>query len=131
MATNLFTLNSEMPMTAFTRESLVAGRLCNDYDFSGAKTVRVLTPITVAMNTYKRTGTMEKFDYSAIDVSQLSWMVQADNTTPWSESVQMQTLEKLYAKQILTDAYDYVQAIPSSQLKNKQQILKKIKEKIS
>lgn len=57
MATNLFTLNSEMPMTAFTRESLVAGRLCNDYDFSGAKTVRVLTPITVAMNTYKRTGT--------------------------------------------------------------------------
>jgi len=77
------------------------------------------------------TGTMEKFDYSAIDVSQLSWMVQADISTPWSESVQMQTLEKLYAKQILTDAYDYVQAIPSSQLKNKQQILKKIKEKIS
>ena len=57
MATNLFTLNSDMPMTAFTRESLVAGRLCNDYDFSGAKTVRILTPITVAMNTYKRTGT--------------------------------------------------------------------------
>ena len=74
--------------------------------------------------------TMEKFDYSAIDVSQLSWMVQADNTTPWSESVQMQTLENLYTKQILTDAYDYVQAIPSSQLKNKQRILKKLEEKI-
>ena len=57
MATNLFTLNSDMPMTAFTRESLVAGKLCNDYDFSGSKTVRILTPITVAMNTYKRTGT--------------------------------------------------------------------------
>lgn len=57
MATNLFTLNSDMPMTAFTRESLVAGKLCNDYDFSGAKTVRILTPITVAMNNYNRTGT--------------------------------------------------------------------------
>ena len=57
MAVNLFTMHSEMPMTAFKRESLVAGRLCNDYDFSGAKTVRILTPITVSMNTYKRTGT--------------------------------------------------------------------------
>jgi hypothetical protein len=57
MATNLFTLGSDMPMTAFTRESLVAGKLCNDYDFSGAKTVRILTPITVAMNNYNRTGT--------------------------------------------------------------------------
>ncbi len=75
--------------------------------------------------------TMEKFDFSAIDVSGLSWMVQADNSTPWSESVQMQTLENLYAKQILTDAYDYVQAIPSTQLKNKQRILKKLEEKIS
>ena len=74
--------------------------------------------------------TMEKFDYSAIDVSQLSWLVQTDNSTPWSESVQMQTLENLYAKQILTDAYDYVRAIPSTQLKNKQQILKKLEEKI-
>ncbi|MBR4036560.1 MAG: hypothetical protein IKJ05_07515 [Oscillospiraceae bacterium] len=56
MATNLYTVQSNMPMTAFKRESLVAGKLCNDYDFSGAKTVRILTPITVAMNTYKRTG---------------------------------------------------------------------------
>lgn len=75
-------------------------------------------------------GTMEKFDYSAIDVGQLSWTVQADNSTPWSESVQMQTLENLYAKQILTDAYDYVQAIPASQLKNKQRILKKLEGKL-
>lgn len=57
MATNLYTMQSNMPMTAFTRESLVAGKLCNDYDFTGAKTVRVLTPVTVAMGTYKRTGT--------------------------------------------------------------------------
>lgn len=87
----------------------------------GEKFVQILT---------ESGDTMEKFDYSAIDVSQLSWMVQADNTTPWSESVQMQTLENLYTKQILTDAYDYVQAIPSSQLKNKQRILKKLEEKI-
>ena len=73
---------------------------------------------------------MERFDFAGLDVSQLSWTIQADTSTPWSESVQMQTLENLYAKQILTDAYDYVQAIPSAQLKNKQQILKKLEEKM-
>ena len=73
---------------------------------------------------------LEKFDFSAVDSTQLTWAVQADTSTPWSESVQMQTLENLYAKQILTDAYDYVQAIPSTQLKNKQQILKKLEKRI-
>ena len=73
---------------------------------------------------------LEKFDFSTVDATQLTWAVQADTSTPWSESVQMQTLENLYAKQILTDAYDYVQAIPSSQLKNKQQILKKLEQRI-
>ena len=56
MAINLFTLHSDMTQSAFTRESLVAGRLCNDYEFSGAKTVKILTPITVPMNNYQRSG---------------------------------------------------------------------------
>ena len=56
MAINLFTLHSDMTMNAFKRESLVAGKLCNDYDFSGAKTVKILTPLTVPMNEYQRSG---------------------------------------------------------------------------
>ncbi len=57
MSVNLFTLNSEMTQSAFTRESLVAGKLCNDYEFTGAKTVKILTPVTVPMTDYQRTGT--------------------------------------------------------------------------
>ena len=57
MAVNLFTLNSDVTMSAFKRESLIAGKLCNDYEFTGAKTVKILTPVTVPMNNYKRTGT--------------------------------------------------------------------------
>ncbi len=57
MAINLFTLHSDMTQGAFTRESLIAGKLCNDYEFSGAKTVKILTPITVPMNNYQRSGT--------------------------------------------------------------------------
>ncbi len=41
----------------FTSESVVAGRLSNNYDFSGAKTVKVLTPITAPMTDYQREGT--------------------------------------------------------------------------
>ena len=57
MATNLFTLHSDMTQSAFTRESLIAGKLCTDYEFTGAKTVKVLTPVTVPMNDYQRSGT--------------------------------------------------------------------------
>ncbi|MBQ8604358.1 MAG: hypothetical protein IJ410_05920 [Oscillospiraceae bacterium] len=71
---------------------------------------------------------MEKFDFSQLDASQISITVTTEDSSPWSEGIQMQTLENLYTKQILTDAYDYVQAIPSTQLKNKQQILKKLEQ---
>ena len=57
MAVNLFTLHSDMTQSAFRRESLIAGKLCSDYEFTGAKTVKILTPVTVPMNDYKRTGT--------------------------------------------------------------------------
>lgn len=57
MAINLFTLHSDMTQSAFKRESLIAGKLCSDYEFTGAKTVKILTPVTVPMNDYQRSGT--------------------------------------------------------------------------
>lgn len=56
MAINLATKYSKQIQTAYVRESLVAGRLSNDYDFAGAKTVVVYTPQTVAMGNYTRSG---------------------------------------------------------------------------
>lgn len=56
MSINYFTLNSDMTRSAFKRESLVSGKLCNDYEFTGAKTVKILTPITVPMNNYRKAG---------------------------------------------------------------------------
>lgn len=57
MAVNLFTLHSDLTLNAFRRESLIAGKLCSDYEFTGAKTVKILTPVTVPMNNYRRSGT--------------------------------------------------------------------------
>ena len=67
------------------------------------------------------------FDFGAADVSQMNFVIETDNSTPWAESIQMKTLENLFEKGILTDAYDFVSAIPQSRLKNKQRILAKLK----
>lgn len=56
MAVNLFTLDSNVTQSAFTQGSLIGGRLSKEFEFTGAKTVRVMTPLTVPMNDYKREG---------------------------------------------------------------------------
>ncbi|MBR5521116.1 MAG: hypothetical protein IKU54_03880 [Oscillospiraceae bacterium] len=70
----------------------------------------------------------KEFNFSEMNPSEFSYVISTEDSSPWSEGIRMQTLENLYTKQILTDAYDYVQAIPSTQLKNKQQILKKLEQ---
>ena len=42
--------------TRFVAESVVAGKLSDEYDFSGAKTVKVLTPTTIEMTDYTASG---------------------------------------------------------------------------
>ena len=41
---------------AFTKESVIKGRLSTAFDWAGAKTVRVLTALTVEMGDYNRAG---------------------------------------------------------------------------
>lgn len=57
MAVNLADKYADKIQTVYVKESVVAGRLSNEYSFSGAKTVKVLTPQTIPMGAYKRTGT--------------------------------------------------------------------------
>lgn len=47
--------------SCFVEESIVAGRLSTDYDFSGAKTVKVMTPMTIPMADYDRTATTNRY----------------------------------------------------------------------
>ncbi|MBR5272396.1 MAG: chitobiase/beta-hexosaminidase C-terminal domain-containing protein [Clostridia bacterium] len=56
MAINLHEKYAKEISTVFTRESLIAGRLSDNFDFSGVKTVNVVTPITVPMVDYTRGG---------------------------------------------------------------------------
>lgn len=56
MAVNLASKYSKHIQTIYVKESLVAGRLSQDYDFAGVKTVVVYTPTTVPMGPYTREG---------------------------------------------------------------------------
>lgn len=56
MAINLHDKYASKIQTVFTTKSLLAGRLSTEYDFSGVKTVKIMTPQTVPMNDYTRTG---------------------------------------------------------------------------
>lgn len=56
MAINLHTKYAKKIAEAFVRESLIDGRLNNEYSFSGVRTVKISTPQTVPMNDYQRSG---------------------------------------------------------------------------
>ena len=53
---NLGTKFAQAIQPYFANDSVVVGRLSGDYEFSGAKTVRVLTPLTVPMTDYTPEG---------------------------------------------------------------------------
>lgn len=57
MAITLHDKYSKQIQTAFVKASLIAGALSNEYDFAGVKTVKIVTPQTVPMVDYTRTGT--------------------------------------------------------------------------
>ena len=56
MAINLAEKYASKIQTHFTTQSLLAGKLSTQYDFSGVKTVKVYTPQTVPMGDYTRNG---------------------------------------------------------------------------
>ena len=57
MANHLKTKFAEKLTQATRRESVVANRFTNEYNFTGAKTVEVMSIVTQPMNDYQRFGT--------------------------------------------------------------------------
>lgn len=56
MAVNLATKYSDKIAAAFTKSSFVRGKVSNRYEFTGAKTLKVYTPVTVDEVDYRRNG---------------------------------------------------------------------------
>lgn len=61
MSVNLVTKFADKLDMAFTQASYTEGMVNTDYDFIGAKTIKVLTPTTVELTDYDRTSTGDRF----------------------------------------------------------------------
>ena len=82
MAINLHDKYAKKIATFFVKESIIDGDLNNEYSFSGVKTVKISTPLTVPMNDYKRTGTNRYGDPEEIqDIVQEMTMTQDKSFT--------------------------------------------------
>ena len=68
------------------------------------------------------------YDFSRIGRFRWKLNVNIGASTYWSELMQMQTLDNLFAQKVITDPADYLESVPSQYVPNKQKLLAKIRE---
>jgi hypothetical protein len=66
------------------------------------------------------------FDFSMLDDLDLGLTVDVGASAYFSELMQIQTLDNLYEKGIITDPADYVRNIPDKYLKGKNKLIEKL-----
>jgi hypothetical protein len=71
------------------------------------------------------------FDFSSVDYDAMEVNVDVGAASYWSELMQIQTLDNLFAKGIITDALTYLESIPSQYIPNKNKIIAKLKEQMA
>ena len=66
-------------------------------------------------------------DFSMLGSANYELNIDAGASTFWSELTQVQTLDALFSKGIITDAVSYLEAIPDHYIKNKNKLIEQIK----
>ncbi len=69
------------------------------------------------------------FDFDALRGMNLKLNVDVGASTYWSELMQVQTIDNLFSKGIISDAVTYLESIPDGYIRNKAKIIADIKEK--
>ena len=69
-----------------------------------------------------------EYDFGEYEHINYDTNVDVGASSYWSELMQVQTMDNLFAKKILTDAVTYIESIPGKYLRNKDKIIEKIKE---
>ena len=69
-----------------------------------------------------------QFDYSTLQNYVLKLKIDIGQAAYWSELTQVQTLDNLMDRKIIPDALTYLEAIPNGYVKNKNDIIEKIKQ---
>lgn len=69
-----------------------------------------------------------EFDFAELENYALSLKIDIGQAAYWNELTQIQTLDNLMDRKILPDAVTYLESMPDGYIKNKQEIIQKIKE---
>lgn len=69
------------------------------------------------------------FDFGVLDGLHLKLNVEIGASTYWSELMQVQTTDNLFAQKIIDDPVLYLESIPDGYIKNKQKIIKALKDR--
>ena len=66
------------------------------------------------------------FDFNGISDSEMSMKVDVGAATYWSELMQMQTLDNMFSRGIITDAITYLESVPDRYIHGKGKLLEKL-----
>ncbi len=82
---------------------------------------------------YEDSTTKEKtridIDFGAIDYKQLQLRVDVGAAAYWSELMQIQTIDNLFNKKIISDPIMYLESIPDAYVHNKGKIINELRQK--
>lgn len=68
-----------------------------------------------------------ELDFSTLSNINLELNVDVGASAYWSELMQLQTMDNLFAKGLVTDAITYLESVPAKYLRNKEKIIESIK----
>lgn len=95
--------------------------MCQNYGLRTTKVTRqVQDPYTGQMT---EQDALFEIDFNAIDYDSLKIRVDIGEASYWSEIMQTQTMDNLFAKGLIPDASTYIKSIPDRYLPNKNEIL--------
>lgn len=69
------------------------------------------------------------YDFGQLSPANLNMNVDVGSSAYWSELMQIQTLDNLFTKGIITDAITYLEGVPDGYIKGKGKIIEKLRER--
>ncbi len=83
-------------------------------------------PVQIEQNGQKQQAVI---DFGQVNYKQLQLRVDIGPAAYWSELMQVQTIDNLYSKQIITDPVKYLESIPDAYIRNKGKLIKDLRER--
>lgn len=120
----------EMQRLAFYQfvEDLVRIVADNIVQYYGLRTVKITKESVDAMGNKVKEEADYEIDFNKLDFDELRLSVDIGEASYWSELTQLQTMDSLFQKGLITDALLYLDGIPDKYIPNKKKIMDALKE---